>query len=280
MISTIASLFGAVLRVIYSIVGENYGLSIIIFTIFTKLILFPVTYKQTKAMKEISKVAPLEKQIREKYKGNKEKITEELTKMYSENKVNPLSGCLPLIIQLPIILAMFYIVKQPLTYVVQTPHAQISEYAQEITGKEDVSENEIKALEIEIARKHDIINMNFLGINFGDIPAQVFKEDSTNKPSKLTIIIPILSLMVAMFQTKQSQKNSTATEEQKQQQKTMTFMMPILSAYISYIMPIALGVYWLLGGILQILTQFILEKMLSKEKVMIDKGGVKNEKNN
>ncbi len=122
MIDFIANIFGAVIRVIYNIVGENYGLSIVIFALLTKVILFPLNLKQAKSMEELKKVAPIEKNIREKYKGNKEKIQEELVKMYSEHKINPLGGCLPLLIQLPIILAMFYIVKQPLTYIKQNKH--------------------------------------------------------------------------------------------------------------------------------------------------------------
>ena len=89
MINFIAEILGALIRLIYNIVGRNYGLSIIIFTILTKVLLFPVTYKQEKSMHEMGKVAPLEKEIREKYKGNNEKMAEELTKMYSEHKINP-----------------------------------------------------------------------------------------------------------------------------------------------------------------------------------------------
>ena len=69
MINFIAEILGALIRLIYNIFGENYGLSIIIFTILTKVLMFPVTYKQEKAMQEMGKVAPLEKEIREKYKG-------------------------------------------------------------------------------------------------------------------------------------------------------------------------------------------------------------------
>ena len=72
MISFIANIFGAVIRVIYNLVGENYGLSIVIFALLTKIILFPLNLKQAKSMEEMKKVAPLEKSIREKYKGNKE----------------------------------------------------------------------------------------------------------------------------------------------------------------------------------------------------------------
>ena len=115
MIDALASLFGAVVRLIYNLVGENYGLSIIIFAVLTKVLLFPLNLKQAKTMENMKKVGPMEQEIRKKYKGNNEKIATELQKVYAENKINPLAGCLPALIQIPIVIAMFYIVKQPLT---------------------------------------------------------------------------------------------------------------------------------------------------------------------
>lgn len=273
MIDFIAGILGALIRVIYNIAGQNYGLSIIIFTVLTKILLFPITYKQTKAMEEMNKIAPLEKEIREKYKGNKEKMSEELMKMYGNHKINPMGGCLPLLIQIPIIFAMFYIVKQPLTYIIQMPKEQLQTYTQEYLGKEEVTENEIKNYEIQIANKNELIDMEFLGINFGDIPSNVFSSDPAQKASYISLLVPILSLVLSLVQIKQSQKASNMTDEQKEQQKTMNLMMPILSAYISYIMPLALGIYWLLGNVLQILTQFIVNKMVKDKKIMIGEGG-------
>lgn len=275
MINFIAEILGALIRFIYNIIGQNYGLSIILFTILTKLILFPITYKQSKAMDEMSKVSPLEKEIREKYKGNKEKMSEELMKVYEEHKINPMGGCLPLLIQIPIIFAMFYIVKQPLTYIMQVPQAKLQEYTQEYLAKEEVTENEIKSYEIQIANEKDIIDMNFCGLNFGDVPSNAFNKDVEKKSSYYSLIIPILTLLFSIIQTKQSQKASNMTEEQLQQQKTMNLMMPLLSAYISYIMPLALGIYWLLGNILQILSQLIINKLIKRQKVLLQEGGNK-----
>lgn len=273
MIDFIAGILGALIRFIYDIVGQNYGLSIIIFTVLTKVLLFPITYKQTKAMDDMGKLAPMEKEIREKYKGNKEKMSEELMELYSKHKINPMGGCLPLLIQIPIIFAMFYIVRQPLTYIIQVPQEQLKVYTQEYLGKEDVSENEIEANEIQIANKKGLIDMNLLGINFGDVPSNAFSKDGEEKASYFSLIVPVLSLIFSILQNKQSQKTNNMTEEQKEQQKTMNLMMPILSAYISYIMPLALGIYWLLGNILQMLTQLIVNMMIKNKKIMLEEGG-------
>lgn len=273
MIQAIANLFGAIIRLIYNLVGENYGLSIIIFSVLTKVILFPLNLKQAKSMEEIKKISPLEQEIRKKYKGNNEKMSMELQKMYAEHKINPMAGCLTMIIQIPIIIAMFYIVKQPLTYIKQMPNEEIKQYVQEIAGQEtEVTDAMIRENEIKIANEKGIINMNLLGVNFGDVPANsvnrtIAKED---RPSYYTLIVPILSLVLSIVQSKLSMKDSNMTEEQKEQQKTMNLMLPLLSAYISYIMPLALGVYWLIGSICQIVSQFLISAMVKDKKIMLN----------
>ena len=273
----IKAIVAAIIRLIYNLVGQNYGLAIIVFTIITKLLLLPLNYKQAKSMNELKKVAPLEKEIREKYKGNTEKMGEELMKLYQENKVNPYGGCLPLLIQLPIILAMFWIVKQPLTYIAEIPHEELKTYTQEYLQKEDVTDNEIKNSEIEIAKKHNLIDMEICGLNFGDDPSQSLKKDENGNisVSKWTLLIPIFSIILGFVQTKISQKSSNLTEEQIQQQRTMNFMMPILLGYTAYIMPVALGVYWLLGNILGIISQLLINFMLKDRKILIGEGEIK-----
>lgn len=273
MIEAIANLFGAIIRLIYNLVGENYGLSIIIFAVLTKIILFPLSLKQSKALEETKKISPLEQEIRKKYKGNNEKMGMELQKLYQEHKINPMAGCLTAIIQIPIILAMFYIVKQPLTYIKQVPNEQIIEYVKEINGDDkEVTKNDIKNNEIKIANEKNIINMNFLGINFGDIPANSINRSiaKEERPSYYTLIVPVLSLVLSFVQTELSMKDSNMTEEQKEQQKTMNMMLPFLSAYISYIMPLALGVYWLIGSICQLGSQIIISKMVKDKKIMLN----------
>jgi len=269
MIDFIASIFGALIRLIYDLVGNNYGLSIILFTVLTKLILFPINFKQAKAMKAMQKLAPMQEEIKQKYKGNREKQAEELAKVYEQHKINPMGGCLPLLIQLPIILSMFYIVRQPLTYILQLPEETVIEFAKEYLAKEEVDEKEARSVEISIASSKELVDMRFLGIDFGDVPADSMKKDIDNKTSKWTLVIPVLSVLLSYLQTLLTQRKSGMTEEQKEQQKSMNIMMPILSGYISYIMPLALGIYWLLGNVLGIISQAIIDLLLSKEKILL-----------
>lgn len=109
-------LFGSLLHFIYTIVG-NYGVSIIIFSIIAKLILLPITLKQTKSMQSMNKLQPEIQKLQKKYGNNKEKLNEETMKLYKEHNANPLGGCLPLLIQFPIIIGLFTVLREPEAYV-------------------------------------------------------------------------------------------------------------------------------------------------------------------
>ena len=102
MISAIASFLGMIIRFIYGIVNNNYFISIVLFTILTKILLFPLYLTQIKSTENIRKIEPMVKKINEKYKNDQQKQAEELSKLYSENKINPMGGCLPLLIQIPL----------------------------------------------------------------------------------------------------------------------------------------------------------------------------------
>ena len=284
MIATIASFFGVIIRFIYDIVNNNYFIALLIFTFLTKLILFPLTLLQLKSTEKIQSIAPKDKEIREKYKNDKNKQTEELSKLYSENKVNPMGGCLPILIQLPIILGMFYIVKQPLTYITRTPVDEIKTYTSTYLNKDvsEVTENEVKAYEIQVAKKNELIDMDVaFGVNLGDIPSDVFSKEEGKKSNPISLLIPLLTVIFSFIQSKIMQKNSTMTDEQKEMQKTSNITLPLMSGIIAYTMPLALGVYWLFGNIIQIIQQLVISKMTNKKKELLElnKGGAINEKN-
>jgi YidC/Oxa1 family membrane protein insertase len=103
---------GAVLAWIYGIVG-NYGVSIIILTIVIRVILLPLGVKQIKSMQAMQAIQPKVKEIQKKYKTNKTKAQEETMKLYRESGVNPLGGCLPLLLQFPILISMYAVIRAP-----------------------------------------------------------------------------------------------------------------------------------------------------------------------
>lgn len=111
----ISNLLGHVLRIIVELV-QNYGLSIILFTIFVKVLLLPLTIKQTKSTKAMQDIQPKLKELQDKYKNKPEKQQEEIMKLYKEAKINPLAGCLPLIVQMPILFGLYAVLREPVSY--------------------------------------------------------------------------------------------------------------------------------------------------------------------
>ncbi|MDZ4167500.1 MAG: YidC/Oxa1 family membrane protein insertase [Coriobacteriia bacterium] len=106
MLEPIEKLLFDVLQILHSVVGD-YGLAIIALTVVVRIMLLPLTVKQTKSMYELQRIQPKIKELQEKYKKDKEKLQEETLKFYQENKVNPFGGCLPLLLQMPIFFALF-----------------------------------------------------------------------------------------------------------------------------------------------------------------------------
>ena len=102
----IIDILRAILEFFAQLTGD-YGVAIILLTITVRILLLPLTIKQTKSMQEMKRIQPKLKELQEKYKNNKEKLQEEIMKFYKEHKINPLAGCLPLILQLPIMFALF-----------------------------------------------------------------------------------------------------------------------------------------------------------------------------
>ncbi|MGL5640745.1 MAG: YidC/Oxa1 family membrane protein insertase [Paraclostridium sp.] len=113
--SLISDLLGQILKIIIEFVN-NYGLAIVLFTIVVKVILLPLTIKQTKSMKAMQDIQPKIKEIQDKYKSKPEKQNEEIMKIYKEAKVNPMAGCLPLLIQFPILIGLYNVLREPVKY--------------------------------------------------------------------------------------------------------------------------------------------------------------------
>nr|WP_298572452.1 YidC/Oxa1 family membrane protein insertase [uncultured Mogibacterium sp.] len=111
----IAVPLGYLLTFIYNLVG-NYGISLIILTVLVKLLLYPLYFKQIKSTASMSSLQPKMKAIQEKYKNDKEKMNEEMAKIYKDENFNPMGGCLPMLIQVPIIWGLFTLLRNPIKY--------------------------------------------------------------------------------------------------------------------------------------------------------------------
>lgn len=112
MIQAISDVILVVLRYLYDFSG-NYGVAIILLTLIVRIATFPLNQKQIQSAKAMQQLEPERKKLQEKYKDNKEKMNEEMMNLWKKNKVNPFAGCLPLIIQFPVLIAMFQLLREP-----------------------------------------------------------------------------------------------------------------------------------------------------------------------
>ena len=115
MINFFAEIFGYVLNWIYILV-KNYGVAIIIFSVLVKIIMLPLSIKQQKTLKKNEKIQKEMKILQIKHKGNQERLNQEMIELYKREKINPFGGCFSVIIQFILLLAMFSLVRSPLTY--------------------------------------------------------------------------------------------------------------------------------------------------------------------
>jgi len=285
---SISNLFGYILNFIYELV-QNYGLAIIIFSILLKLILLPLSIKQQKTMKKTAKIQAKVKEIQEKYKNDQMRMNQEMMDLYKKENMSPFSGCLSSIIQILLLLAIFGLVRSPLTYMKKVDIDTINNYKTEMQQNENaISANypEISILKYVNENKgvEDplYINMNFFGLDLSNIP-----QENLNNPT--VYIIPALYVLTSLFSmkltTKMTENKNRKDEiieiknkEDKgkedadpqdmavQMNKSMSWFMPIMSVSIAIIAPLGLALYWLVNNILMIAERLILNKVLKSEE--------------
>ncbi|MDR0405189.1 MAG: YidC/Oxa1 family membrane protein insertase [Clostridiales bacterium] len=261
--------FGALLLWLNNFTG-NYGAALIVFTLIVRIILLPLTVKQQKSMLESQKLQPHLAQIKEKYKNDKEKLNEETMKLYKAHNVNPAGGCLPLLIQLPIILGLYQVIIKPLTHMFKLTADQINLLMEKVNqvltanggqALQNASQFEIKIaqnLTPDILRSAgidgvDIINFNFLGLNLGDTPSFAYIN--------LLWIIPVLAYFSTFFSTKVTTAMSGNAQPDggaASSMKTMNMIFPLMTAWFAFTMPAGVGLYWIIGNVIQMGQQVLL----------------------
>ena len=132
MIAFFANIFGYLLNFLYNIF-QNYGVAIIVFSVVIKLILLPLSIKQSKTMKKTNKIQQELKSLQVKYKNNPEQLNKETMQLYKRENMSPFSGCFSAIIQLILLFAVFYLVRSPLTYMRKIDPQIIENYKKEIS---------------------------------------------------------------------------------------------------------------------------------------------------
>ena len=286
---------GWIIEQIYNLVS-NYGLSIIIFTVVIKLILLPLNVRSQKAMRKQQKVQPILAQLQEKYKNDQEKLQREMMKLYKENNISMTGGCLPMLIQFPILIGLYQVIQKPLSYLfgVNWMDQAVINKVYELRNAYAKS-NLINATEEQLANMSQIqlsnwasqhngptdpwhINFNFLGLDLSQNPSAV--TDSImrldfSKPAEFALLlIPVLAVVSSMLTTKLTQKQTgqtnSANQQANQMSKSMTMMMPIMTAVFTFTLPAGMGVYWIISSVMQIVQQIVLNKVLEKNDEEIE----------
>lgn len=272
----IADIFGYLLNALY-MVFQNYGLAIIVFTIILRLLLLPITIKQQQTVQKSAKLQEQMKEIQEKYKNNQEKMNFEIMDLYKREKMNPFSGCLSGILQIFIILSVFFLVSSPLTHMKKVDESVIENYKQEIAqeGNGKSAYPEIQIIQKKAAEDENVfINMNFLGLDLSVVPTERLNDYRTYIIPGLYILSSIASIkMTTNMQAKNQKKkdeiivqdNGEKKEEEfdamAQMSKNMTIMMPIMSVSIAAIAPLGLALYWLVSNVLIIIERLVMNKI-------------------
>lgn len=273
MISFFANLFGYVLNFLYQLI-HNYGLAIILFSVVLKIVMLPISIKQQKTMKKSAKIQAKMREIQDKYKNNPEKLNQETVDLYKREGMSPFSGCLSAIVQIVLLFSVFYLVRSPLTYMTKVDQSVIEQYTNEIKQVEENKNNPYPEILIirdkgqQDERVH--INMEFLGLDLSSVPSQNFSDWRVYIIPALYVFTSFLSMrMTTNMQTAKKKEGEEGTNEidaVAQANKSMSYIMPVMSVSIAIIAPLGLALYWLVNNVLMILERFILNKWMKEEE--------------
>jgi YidC/Oxa1 family membrane protein insertase len=253
---------GSALAWLYQVI-PNYGVAIILLTLAIRVVLLPLGIKQIRSMQAMQSVQPKVKALQQKYKGNRQKLNEEMMLLYKEHGVNPLSGCLPLLLQFPVLIALFAVLRVPggLVHIPKDSrlHGDIQAQRTEFLGANMLCSAIQAGKTVKITYPKAT-------------PESARIQGETLKCGKgIPVRIPFYVFAVLMvgttyYQQRQMQRASPAGSI-NQQQQTLTRVMPVLFGVWGFIFPSGLVVYWTTTNLVQIAQQhFMLPKVDEEEE--------------
>ena len=285
--------FAWLVRLFYNLTG-SYGVALILFTLVIKLIMLPFQMKSKKSMLRMNRLSGQMKDIQKRYANNQVKMNEEMQKLYAEEGVNPMSGCLWSFLPLPILMALYSIIRQPITHfmmlskdVLQTVVQSAADAGVNLTNivmmdkatgtpalKDGLYQlasygqiNLVKAVqEMGLATPDGWFDMNynFLGLDLTATPWEYVKSFTFTWAVIGVILIPILAGLSQFVFSKLTMKTQPQADAAGgASMKSMMYMMPLMSVYIAFIMPAALGVYWIAQSVFSLIQEAILNKTFS-----------------
>ena len=299
MFNFFATIFGYILNFIYGIVN-NYGVAIILFTILLRLIILPISIKQQKTMKKSAKVQGKVKEIQDKYKNDPTRMNQEVMELYKQEKMSPFSGCFSSIIQIVVVISMFYLVSRPLTYMKHVDTELINQYAQEIQEEQGrANYQEISIIRLKGAEDERVnINMNFLGLNLSLVPSQNYndwkvfiipvlyvltsfataklnlklntnnkdKNKEQEKPKEYPEIKPDDDMKEIVKKYKEGSKEDDDIDMMAEMNKNMTIMMPLMTVSIAIIAPLGLALYWFVSNLIMLGERIFIMKFFKEDE--------------
>ncbi len=273
--------FGYLMMLIYK-VFKNYAVSIIVFTVVTKLLLLPVNYKTQKNAARMQLLAPKLEKLRKSYSNNPQRLQQEQQKLYVEEGINPMGSCLPAFIQMFLLFGILDVVYKPITHILRMSKG-VRSNAAEIAGtklsnlrcelkvmdrlKEDPSL--FAGLKDDFVKKVSDFSDNFtiFGANLGKTPS--VHVDWSRKESVILFFIPILAGLAQLISSVYSQIHQKKTNPNMQGGGCLIFMMyfmPLLSVWFAFQVPAGIGFYWIWSALLSFVITFLLNQYFTPER--------------
>ena len=291
MWATITKPFAWLMVKLYELTG-NYGLAVILFALAVNLVLTPFMAKSKKSMMRSTRLQPRIQELQRRHEGNPQKLNQEMQNLYREEGVNPMSGCLWSLIPFPILIALYSVIRQPITrmmFAAQDVVTTLQDYfvakgLYTIPTKADayveiklanLAHEHWDAVTTDLAGKIDgllDVDFGFLGLNLGSQPQWNFfvKTDwsdvSVWLPALGLFLIPLISAALSWLSMKVSNAANPQQDAQTQaSMKTMNLMMPLMSIWICFVMPAAMGVYWIANSVFGMIRDFVLTKVYKRK---------------
>jgi len=271
---------GYILSWLFDLVG-NYGVAIILLTVVIRFVLFPLGYKQIKSMQAMQAIQPKVKEIQKKYKGNRQKQQEETMKLYSEYGVSPLGGCLPLILQIPILATMYSVIRPPQLvphtepgsavvsyYTIHNNHLPVdSALLRDVmtgTGVDFITLNlECSALQagtnakLFAGRSTPVVaDKPIKNADGSDLPftalSRATNDCGSGPLAKVPYFVLALAMMGTTFYQQRQMTRASPPSAQNQQQQALLKIMPLMFGVFGLFWPSGLLVYWFTSNVWQI----------------------------
>ena len=289
MLDAIATPFGWLMRQFYALTG-NFGLAVILFSLAVTIVLLPFMAKSKKGMMRMTRLQPKLMELQKKHEGNQQKLNEEIAKLYRQEKASPMGGCLWTLLPFPILLALYRAVIKPLTIVMGVPDELLAEggallnrlnelgftlaegansYYAQIYQSEFITANFDQFA--GISDKLIPMDFNFLGLNLAATPNWHFWAFDFSEgvwPVIGLFLIPIISTALSYLSMYISQKVNATTATTAQAQSTnkmMLWMMPLMSLWLGFTLPAAMGIYWIMNSITGIIRDTALTAYYKKK---------------